>query len=596
MTNADLFVVNLAGAKLIEANCLDASLISADLRGANLTNSDLTNTDLEGANLTDANLTKVNLNEANLTEANLTNANLQLANLTDANLINVNLTGTNLAGTDFSGALLRRINFRDANLADANLAGVDIIAVDFSGALLNSTLTINPFIEWNDETLDLILNHFHNLEGSLLTSIDSIDDRYSELKTKLALQLIHSLDRPGINFLQVRLPLIEVLGRPLFINNQEINHFVNKLIENCLTDSSLGLLNNFKSHPQLIKPFFNYFAQHPHLLASVHVNSSFIQTIIAARMAGINVVENLAINELYEKYLKLPEIQQQLQHPESKYTFGDSEGNANWADKHAMNDLLLSPKKPGRVLLVAENLFINMLHPDLNTIWDHIVLFQDGNCLSPTEYNLSRCYKEDFPLFAASFINSENQTTFNKLIEALYLNDQYKQFFLEAIQSNAYNTKLIDSSAQQELTKIFSRLLDFQQGYTLKKQNYDQILNLYNFTASTDREKAEHLFALSAVFTHYSSIAIFGTESESPLMLRYYACALMEKAHNLDQTLIDQERFNDWKNRLLGIGTENIFTCTAVLSNIMTKYASEHCNYVLQKIQPLAWLYKILFY
>ncbi|WP_032115405.1 hypothetical protein, partial [Candidatus Arsenophonus nilaparvatae] len=65
-------------------------------------------------------------------------------------------------------------------------------------------------------------------------------------------------------------------------------------------------------------------------------------------MAGINVVENLAINELYEKYLKLPEIQQQLQHPETKYTFGDSEGNANWADKHAMNYLLLSSKKPGR--------------------------------------------------------------------------------------------------------------------------------------------------------------------------------------------------------------------------------------------------------
>ncbi|WP_182853280.1 hypothetical protein [Arsenophonus endosymbiont of Aleurodicus floccissimus] len=239
--------------------------------------------------------------------------------------------------------------------------------------------------------------------------------------------------------------------------------------------------------------------------------------------------------------------------------------------------------------MVAENAFTRMLYPDLDTKWNYIVLFQDGNCLSPTEYNLSRCYKEDFLLFAARFINIENQIEFNKLIEALDLSDQYKQFFIEAIKSNAYSTKLIDSSAQQELTKIFSRLIDFQQGYILKKQNYDQILNLYNLTASTYREKAEHLFALSTVFTHYSSSAIFGTESESPLMLRYYACSLMEKAHNLDQTLIGQDRFNDWKNRLLEIGIENIFTCTAVLSNMMTKYASEHCNYVLQKIQSLAW-------
>ncbi|WP_182853279.1 hypothetical protein [Arsenophonus endosymbiont of Aleurodicus floccissimus] len=46
----------------------------------------------------------------------------------------------------------------------------------------------------------------------------------------------------------------------------------------------------------------------------------------------MNAVENSAINELYEKYLKLPKIQQQLQHPQIKYTFGNSKGNANWAD------------------------------------------------------------------------------------------------------------------------------------------------------------------------------------------------------------------------------------------------------------------------
>lgn len=433
----------------------------------------------------------------------------------------------------------------------------------------------------------MILNHFAHEEGSFLTSINSIDDRYRELKTKLALQLIHSLDRTDINLAQARLPLIEVLGQPPFIKNREISNFINKLIENYLTDSSLELLNNLESHPKLIKPFFNYFDQHPHLLASAHANSAFMQTILAARMPGINVIEISAVNKLYEKYLKLPEIEQQLQYRQIKDIFGDYEGNADWADKYATNYLLLSPTKPGRVLVVSESIFTRMLHLDWDTKWDNIVLFQDGNCLSPAEYNLSQCYKQDFPLFATPFINCENQITFNRLIESFDLNHQYKQYFLEAIKSNSYSTKLIADTHQQALIKIFSPLLDFQQGYSLKKQNYDQIINLYNLTSSTDREKAEHLLALSTVFTRYSSSAIFGTESDSPQILRFYAYALMEKAHNLDHTLIGQDKFNDWKDRLLGTG--NAFTCTVLLSDMMIAHAKEHCNGTLKKIQPSAW-------
>lgn len=587
LTKANCLDTNLAGANLTKANGLEADLTRADLTGANLTNSNFTNTKLEDANLTNANLTKINLSEAELIDTNLANANLQLANLTDSYLINVNLANTNLAGVDFSGAFLRRINFRGANLGDANLEGVDIISVDFSGALLNNTLSLNPFIEWSDANLDLILNHFAHEEGSFLTSINSIDDRYRELKTKLALQLIHSLDRTDINLTQARLPLIEVLGQPPFIKNREISNFINKLIENYLTDSSLELLNNLESHPKLIKPFFNYFDQHPHLLASAHANSAFMQTILAARMPGINVIEISAVNKLYEKYLKLPEIQQQLQYRQIKDIFGDYEGNADWADKYVTNYLLLSPTKPGRVLVVSESIFTRMLHPDWYTKWDNIVLFQDGNCLSPAEYNLSQCYKQDFPLFTTPFINCGNQIMFNRLIESFDLNHQYKQYFLEAIKSNSYSTKLIADTHQQALIKIFSPLLDFQQGYSLKKQNYDQIINLYNLTSSTDREKAEHLLALSTVFTRYSSSAIFGTESDSPQILRFYAYALMEKAHNLDHTLIGQDKFNDWKDRLLGTG--NAFTCTVLLSDMMIAHAKEHCNGTLKKIQPSAW-------
>ncbi|HGJ5891388.1 MAG TPA: hypothetical protein ACHBZA_08660 [Arsenophonus apicola] len=158
---------------------------------------------------------------------------------------------------------------------------------------------------------------------------------------------------------------------------------------------------------------------------------------------------------------------------------------------------------------------------------------------------------------------------------------------MDAIKSNVFATKLTDNASQKALSQTFSRVLDFERGYTLKNENYDQIINIYELTSSSNREKAEHLFSLSAVFTRYSSSAIFGTEWDSPTMLRYYAYALLEKAHKLDPSLIGQHTFNDWENRLLG--KNGAFTCSALLADQMIVYANEHCKPILQKIIPPAW-------
>ncbi|WP_119712145.1 hypothetical protein [Arsenophonus endosymbiont of Aleurodicus floccissimus] len=99
---------------------------------------------------------------------------------------------------------------------------------------------------------------------------------------------------------------------------------------------------------------------------------------------------------------------------------------------------------------------------------------------------------------------------------------------------------------------------------------------IYNLTNSSNRNKAEHLLALSAVFTRYLSSAVFSTELDSPIMLRYYAYGLIEKSHKLDPTLITQDTFNNWKNRLLGC--ENAFSCTAILYDLMIDYAIEHLS------------------
>lgn len=72
-------------------------------------------------------------------------------------------------------------------------------------------------------------------------------------------------------------------------------------------------------------------------------------------------------------------------------------------------------------------------------------------------------------------------------------------------------------------------------------------------------------------------------------MLRYYAYALMEKAHQPDPTLLGHHIFKDWKNRLLGTDNDDDFTCTSPLYNEMVNYAKEPCKDTLQKIIPAAW-------
>lgn len=348
-----------------------------------------------------------------------------------------------------------------------------------------------------------------------------------------------------------------------------------------------NMLRTLEQQAGMANDLLNYFKQQPQLMASKELNNTFISALLTARTQGINIVNGITIDSLYEKYLNLPKIQQLVKQEEIKGVFGDYEGNADWADKHAANYLLLSPTKPGRTLIVSENILNNMLHPNQDTKWDNIVLFQDGKCLSPTEYNLTQCYQQEFPLFSIPFKDGHYQDPLHKLIETLDLGERFKPLFLDALNSKSHNTKLVDDIVQQELNKIFSRVIDAEE-YQLKEQNYDQIINIFHLTSSTNREKAEHLFSLATVFSRYTSKVFFGTEVNSPIILRYYAYALMEKAHQIDPSLLS-DRFAEWKKQLLGIGVANNSTCTNILSDDMTIYARQHCNDTFKKIIPPAW-------
>ncbi|XBS71821.1 hypothetical protein ABK905_06390 [Acerihabitans sp. KWT182] len=126
--------------------------------------------------------------------------------------------------------------------------------------------------------------------------------------------------------------------------------------------------------------------------------------------------------------------------------------------------------------------------------------------------------------------------------------------------------------------------------HSLTVGHYDEIIKAYDLASASDSDKAKMLLCLAALFTNYSSTAIFGTEYESPEMLRFYAYALMEKAHKLDKRVFEdgkENAFADWRNRLLGLA--NAHSCSGVLSILMNGHIRKHFPAVMAAIMPPAW-------
>src|SRR5471032_3522764 len=124
---------------------------------------------------------------------------------------------------DLSGA-----NLRGTNLSGADLRGTKLNGADLSDILQKGTLLKLP--RWNSTTLDTHLNHINNrTSGSLLTMMDSIDDRHADVKLRMARELMTSLQKTWANISAVARPLMDILSKPPYTDDAEINIWLGSL-------------------------------------------------------------------------------------------------------------------------------------------------------------------------------------------------------------------------------------------------------------------------------------------------------------------------------------------------------------------------------
>ncbi|MFV9997697.1 MAG: pentapeptide repeat-containing protein [Arsenophonus endosymbiont of Dermacentor nuttalli] len=116
--------------------------------------------------LVQSNLHGVNLINTNLTQAYLNDLTLREAILDQADLTRANLVNTDVSNADLSNTILKELTIKNTN---------------FAGASLNDSFTLHLPHEWDEDNLDAILNHLNNQssnnQSSLLTSLNSIDNR-----------------------------------------------------------------------------------------------------------------------------------------------------------------------------------------------------------------------------------------------------------------------------------------------------------------------------------------------------------------------------------------------------------------------------------
>ncbi|WGL94395.1 pentapeptide repeat-containing protein [Arsenophonus nasoniae] len=626
LTSVNLRSVNLERAKLQKANLAKACLSEANLQIANLSDATLKYARLANANLDYTNLTNAKLNmatlshaqlhrskliKADLSYANLNHAELNIVELHEAILNNAKLMNANLQQVLFFKAELQQANFSnsnlqssvfiEANLSDANLSNTKLYFVNFTKAKLNGAdltganlagakLTEIALPDWsNSDCLDRYLNHINN-NSSLLTTIDSIDAKYHDQKIVLVHKLIDSLNKclTKVSLSSVVDPLLDTLAKAPYNQDLKISNWLNNNILPLYLAKYDTSMMPIPADP-ILATLLTYIENKPELMFSY--NGAFIQ-LISQAMAGDSCHKEQA-KTLYNHYLQDNRVE-----PYTKnLNFANYAGHADWSDNEANNFILLSAEQNSHyAMMISPDRLRSMLDVETksNMIWNGFYLFQGGEVI-PTErqdFSLTDLFNHHFKIFASNYQFHQQQAKFGKLLATLELGE-FLSTFQTAITQGFSEKKLIDFSSQNKLTDIFNNKLEPYTengvtGYRLTADYTQQLLQAYNLSTADKTTQAQTLLSLAAVFSKYSSSAIFGTETESPNVLRSFAFALMAQAYQLaPQIFASKKQYKDWGDRLLGYN--NAFSCTAVLSTIMIEHLKAHFPSTLAGIMPPAW-------
>lgn len=599
-SGCDFTYSDLHGLRLSDTEMNQADFRMANLTGVRLNNAAVKGCDFTSATLTDAVLDFSNLDQSNFTGATLTGVSLYETSINGVDFIGANLEGAQMGGASFNESypVVTGARFKNAVLCPGmSLEGAVLATADNSPPPNTSLIRLaDAWLpvpeEWDRAALELFLDRANRPELFLLNTIDSMDDQYAEEKVRTAERLVITLQSPGVDVSCVRLYLLETLGKPDYHASPLIQEWLVPLSD-AFFSSNIDKINSQGSwfgSPGLAYLMAEYFVRHPEKMQS-H-NGAFIKTMLQGMYSQEISFPALSLicREIYtDRYLPTDAVAPYAR----KDDFGkmDGSGEPDWESQDAFNWILLSSPEENSVMMVSDNVLDKMLTPDFDTYWRSFFLYRDGELQGASGCQLDYLFNDVFPVFRKAYQSFCSAHEFGRILDILLPEGEVKEPFRTAALSGASEVKMVDYESQMKLGELFEPYLD---DWLLQEGHIQQITECYELQEVSDSEKAETFFCLGAVFCRYSSSAVFGTEWESPQILRSYASGLLEEAYRQHPVLFaaedftPEERMNDIRGRLRG-GPGGAFTCTAVLSDILAGHAEKNFPQRLAMLYPMAW-------
>ncbi len=619
--NTKLNNINLSNSKLLRVKLDYAELKTANMSNALLSSVQLPSASLVGADLTKAELVNVDLKHANAVAAKMEGIRFSEVNLACANICNANLVQ----------AILRNVDLSNANLNGTNLAGAKLISVDLRGAQFNhetnfegTSIRLLLPKYWTTANLILYLNQ-HNSQNSssLLKTICTINNRYCGLKVQLMRDVIQSLVSTDIA--TVKTSLLDVfLKNTLFSEDEIIFQFIEtqfiaqqiaaanqtQLKVNSLEELSLLLLYVEKSY------LSHKTAEQGYVPETLIKNNNFFIQLIALAINKGDELQKKQAARLYLNYLEM--LPQGLRENVKNvwYIAGAEDMLDLRAEDVAYLFIQAEPQTNELTGLIANFTTLHGMWNKHHQLTDFNVALIKKNPDSGMYESISRelnysAIVEQFNLFKIPFESCRDAMKIFLLLDAIKLiyqnqddgtsfhSKDYSELFRDALSKSGSEVKLISLADQCRLAKIFSHCL--KQGTDpdkceLTALHQQQIYQIYDLLQVNQLTQARTLVCMSAIFAQYSSSGYFGTETQSPNTLRYYAVALLNKAFEIEPAVCsDIAQINQWIARLAGTckldGTGRPYTCSSVVAKMIADHTQLNPEFkkIFMQIKPLVW-------
>ncbi|EMD3877984.1 type III secretion system effector HECT-type E3 ubiquitin transferase, partial [Salmonella enterica] len=276
---------------------------------------------------------------------------------------------------------------------------------------------------WTENAVDGFLNHEHNDGNSILMTIDSLPDKYSQEKVRAMEDLVKSLRDGRLSEARIRpveSSLVSVLAHPPYTQSALISEWLRPVQERffahqCQTYNDVPLPAPDTYYQQRILPvLLDSFDRNS---AAMTTHSGFFNQVILHCMTGVDCTDGTRQKAaaLYEQYLAHPAVSPHIHNG----LFGNYDGSPDWTTRAADNFLLLSSQDSDTAMMLSTDTLLTMLNPTPDTAWGNFYLLRAGENVSTAQISPVELFRHDFPVFLAAFNQQAVQRRFGELIDII---------------------------------------------------------------------------------------------------------------------------------------------------------------------------------